>query len=248
MTDDSPLSPALAAALAAARAMPASRLMPLGVEGRRYWLKRPARPRSRLRRLLAGDPAARALAADRAGLARMAALGLPAPQVLAEGPDFVLTDDAGLPLITLLRDPDTAEDARLAALAEGARALAALHRAGAAHGAPTIRALCWRPGRGAALIDFEAFVAEAGPPAQARDARLFLTSVLRLRRHRDGFFDIAAQAYREAAPPAVWGLMHRRARRLRWSVPLARLALRVAPKAHGLRAALSLRAALTERV
>ena len=242
MTDDSRLSPALAAALQAALAFPASPLVPLSADGRRYWLKRTAPHRNRRQK---GAPA-QALAADRAGLARMADLGLSAPNVLAEGPDYLLTDDPGLPLLTLLRDPGLTEDDRLAALADGARALAALHRAGLAHGRPEIRNICWQEGQGAALVDFDRFDPAAGRQAQARDALMFLQSVLRLRRQRDAFFDTGAAAYRAAAPQDLWNLMRTRAARGRWCLPLARLALRLHPKAHDLRAALQLRTALRD--
>lgn len=245
MTDDSALSPALAAALQAALAFPASRVMPLRVDGQRYWLQRPARHGGFLRRLRQGDPV-RALAVERAGLALMAERGLPAPRVLAEGPEFLLIEDPGPPLLTLLRDPDTRDDDRLAALADGARALAVLHRAGIAHGRPDIRNICWQKGRGAALVAFDRFDPRAGRRTQARDARIFLHSVLRLRRQRDEAYDAAAAAYRAAASPEVWEMMRKRARRGRWSLPLTRLALRLRPKAHDLRAALHLREALLD--
>lgn len=245
MTDDSALSPALAAALQAALAFPASRVMPLRVDGQRYWLKRPARHGGLLRRWRQGDPM-RALAAERAGLALMTERGLPAPRVVAEGPEFLLVEDPGPPLLTLLRDPDTSDDDRLAALAEGARALAALHRAGIAHGRPEIRNICWQKGRGAALVEFDRLDPTASPRARARDARQFLLSVLRLRRQRDEAYDAAADAYRAAAPPEVWEMMRKSARRGRLCLPLARLALRLRPKAHDLRAALHLREALRD--
>jgi len=164
--------------------------------------------------------------------------------VLAEGPDFVLTEDVGLPVATLLRDPATSEPDRHRALAEGAQALARLHRAGLAHGRPKIRDICWQADRGAALIDFELFNPAAGPKAQARDAILFLHSVLQLQRRRDAYFDTAAEAYRAAAPAGIWEEMRRRVDRVRWVAPLARLVLRVQPAAHEVRAALLLREAL----
>ncbi|MCB1389482.1 MAG: phosphotransferase [Rhodobacteraceae bacterium] len=243
MTDDSPLLPALADALKTALSAPPTRILPLSVDGRRYWLKRPERHRSLLRRMQKGDPA-RAIEADRAGLRRMAALGLPAPRLLASGADFLLTEDVGAPVATLLRDPSATEADRHAALADGARALAALHQAGVAHGRPKIRDVCWAPDRGAAFIDFEEFREPADTAALARDAMVYLHSVLQLRRQRDALFDTAAEAYRAAAPAGVWEAMRIRVARIRWIAPLARLVLWVQPKAHEVRAALLLHAAL----
>lgn len=245
MTDDSSLSPALAQALAAALASTPSRILPLSVEGRHYWLKRPEVHRTLIRRLQKGDPA-RALAADRAGLKRMAALGLPAPRVLAEGPDFVLTEDVGLPVATLLRDPGATDAERHAALGDAARALARLHHRGIAHGRPKIRDICWQRDRGATLIDFELFNPAADRAALVRDAVLFLHSILQQQRDRDAFFDTAAQAYRAEAPEGIWEKMQRRVDRVRWIAPLARLVLWLQPKAHEVRAALQLRRALRE--
>lgn len=245
MTDDSSLSPALAQALAAALASTPSRILPLSVEGRHYWLKRPEVHRTLIRRLQKGDPA-RALAADRAGLKRMAKQGLPAPRVLAEGPDFVLTEDVGPPVATLLRDPGTTDAERHAALGDAARALARLHHQGIAHGRPKIRDICWQRDRGATLIDFELFNPAADRAALVRDAVLFLHSILQQQRDRDAFFDTAAQAYRAEAPDGIWEKMQRRVDRVRWIAPLARLVLWLQPKAHEVRAALQLPKALRQ--
>lgn len=90
----SPLSPALAAVLADALARPAQRVAPLDVQGRRYWLKRPERHKSWVRRLQKGDPA-RALEAEREGLHALSGLDLPVLRIAAEGADFLLLEDAG---------------------------------------------------------------------------------------------------------------------------------------------------------
>ncbi|MCB1397830.1 MAG: phosphotransferase [Rhodobacter sp.] len=239
MPADSPLSPALDAALTAALALPVQRVLALDVEGRRYWLKRPERHKSWIRRLQKGDPA-RALAADREGLQALAARDLPAPRIAAAGEDFLLIEDAGRPVSRIIRDQNLPEAERHRVLIAAAEALAKLHRAGVVHGRPKIRDICWNAGRGATLIDFEAFRDGAADDALGRDAMVFLHSVLQVRRGRDAFYDTAAAAYRAAAPERAWPAMCRRVKRFRWLMLPARLALAVKPKAPELRGAVIL--------
>ncbi|MFN4100390.1 MAG: lipopolysaccharide kinase InaA family protein [Pararhodobacter sp.] len=237
----SPLASSLAETLRNALAQPPSRILPLSVEGQVYWLKRVEAHRNPLHRLQKGN-AGRALAADRAGLAEMARRGLPAPKVLAEGPDFLLTEDVGRPAATWLRDPSVSDDTRHTILSDAARALARLHRAGLCHGRPYLKDICWTPEGGAVFIDFETFSADSGDRAIGRDLLLFLQSVLVVRRARDGFLDTAIDAYRAEAPAQAWEAARNRLHGLRWLMPLAQGVLKVRPRSKEIRAAVELRA------
>ena len=237
------LPPDQAETLRAALARPASRVVPLTLGDRLCWLKRVETHRSLRWRLQKGDPA-RALAAGGGGLAAMGRPGLPAPRVLAEGPADLRSEVAGRPVGTLLQDPTVADATRHAALSDAARALARLHRAGLCHGRPFLRDICWTAGGGATLIDFENFREGAPPAAIGRDLALFLQSVLETRRGRDAFLDTAMRAYRAEGPDSAWDAARAQLRRLRWLMPLARLALALRPELHEVRAVLTLRAIL----
>jgi len=240
MTMMQPSSPPLAETLRTALAQPPSRIQPLTVAGRLYWLKRVELHRNPLHRLQKGN-ADRALSADRAGLAEMARRGLPAPRVLAEGPDFVLTEDVGRPIATLLRDPAVPDVTRQIILQDAARALARLHREGVCHGRPYLKDICWTPENGAAFIDFETFSTEGGDKAVGRDLLLFLQSVLVVRRERDAFLDIAIDAYLADGPAQAWAAARARLKGLLWLMPLAQLVLKFRPRSSEIRAAVQLR-------
>lgn len=233
------LPPGLDEALRAALTAEPLRILAIDCGGARYWLKRPETYAHWYRRVQKGDPR-RALEADRRGLEAMAARGLPAPRLLAAGPDYLLLEDGGRPVSALLRDPEVPAETRVRAIRDAARALAAVHRTGLSHGRPKARDILWTPDRGAVLTDFETFRENAGAARIGRDVVVFLHSVLDVRRGRDGCFDAAATSYRAAAPDSAWQAAKRTLRRTAWLLPLARLVLLLSPGTTELQAMLEL--------
>lgn len=199
----------------------AGRVSRLVWNGRVYWLKRPETPRSLRWRLQKGSPR-RAFEAECDALARLAGAGAPVPQVLAQGPEFLLVADAGRTLDALLRDPATPPETGGQAVTAVARALAGLHGQGLAHGRPYLRDLCW-DGRRAAMIDLEYSPRHAGPLHQGRDVVLFLASLMALPAGR-GLADAAARPLK--SNPAAWRGAGRLVALMRPLAPLARGVLR----------------------
>lgn len=225
-----PLRQALEAALQA----PPQRVQRVAAGDRAVWLKRAERLSLRWR-LQKGDTR-RAFEADRAGLHDLAALGLPVAQVVAEGPDFFATEEAGQQIAHLLRLPDHAGPGRVAACRAAGAALAALHRAGVAHGRPSIRDICW-DGQAARFIDFERYrKGRAGPGAMALDVLILLHSMFAITRGPAPEIAAALDGWREGAPVGLWSAVRARAARFGWLGRLARLALRLRPRSKELAA------------
>lgn len=239
-----PSDPAIAATLAEALALPPLRVRRiLAADGQVYWLKRLESHAGWHRRLQKGDPAA-ALRADRDGLVAMERLGLPAPRLLAQGPDYLLLTDSGPAVPALILDPRTSPEAAASIIADCARTLARLHAAGVSHGRPKLRDICHTPQQGAVLIDFEQFREGHEQALIGRDVALFLHSILEVRGARDALFDAGVSAYRRAAPEAFWQAGLRAMRRAVRAAPLARLALMLGKARRESQALLDLRTAL----
>lgn len=204
----------------------AARVRRVELDGETFWLKRPERRASLRWRLQKGDPR-RAFEADLAGLRFMGAKGLPAPAVLLVGPDHFVTEDAGRPIDEVLRDDPEAEGVR--AVVAATETLAALHRAGARHGRPKLRDICW-DGQNARLIDFERFRTAAGARAMGLDWVIMLHSLLETRVGPRAAFDAAVQTYREKGPTAAVMAGAGLVRAVGWVTPGLRLALRLRPK------------------
>ncbi len=215
------LATRLAAALAEVDPEGTRRVLPLTLDGTRYWVKQPERLRLRMR-LQKGD-AASAFERERTALRALAGRGLPVARLVAETPRLLAVEDCGTPLRTVLTDATRPPDERLAAASAGGAALAALHRAGVAHGRPDLRDMCWQAGQ-ITLIDFERC-----PPIPARLANLredlvlfTFAAVVALGAEAPELPALLA-GYRRDAPPEPWRAAARYARRLRPLVPLLRL-------------------------
>ena len=222
-------------------ALPPQRITRLQDGARVYWLKRPETHRSARWRLQKGDPAA-AFRAERQALIQAAALGLPVPRLLAWGPDYMVIEDAGEVLAPLVMRRDLPIERRRDLCAQAGDALAAVHRAGAAHGRPKLRDLCRGEG-GVTLLDLERFRLRAGPRRQALDAAILFHSVLQLTRCGPDSAPLLAatvQAYAAGAGATRLARARRAVQAMRLGAPFLWLALRRYPQAHELRAALML--------
>ncbi|WP_209424355.1 lipopolysaccharide kinase InaA family protein [Pararhodobacter sp. SW119] len=212
---------------------PFTRVQPLEIGSQRFWLKRPERPRSLRWRLQKGDPR-KAFARDLAGLRFMFDRGLAAPPIVLSGADYFVIEDAGQPLDRLLTgDIPAAEKAR--AVVAAGRALGALHRAGARHGRPKIRDICW-DGDKARLIDMERFSPRASKRAMGLDLAILLHSMLEVGIDDPALLNLALRGYADSAPPAAVTDGKRWIRRIGLSAPLLRAALRFRPDNRELKA------------
>jgi tRNA A-37 threonylcarbamoyl transferase component Bud32 len=193
--EDSLLDDLLKVALAA----PPARVRRIDLpDGRRFWLKRVERLTG-VMRAQKGDPS-RAFAFEREGLRAMAEAGLPAAEVAAEGPGWMLMPDAGPILPEVEADPRRSETEKLAAFAQAGRALGLLHWAGLAHGRPAVRDICW-DGMEARFIDLERFRRGARSGLrQAADVVIFAQTAFRQWPEDTRWLEAALDAYAINAP------------------------------------------------
>lgn len=212
-------------ALNTALAQPSLRIRPLALpDGRRVWLKRVERATG-LMRLQKGDGLT-AFVAEREALRLLHGKGMPVPEVMAEGPDYLLLPDLGPTLLALLKDTTHPPADRLAAFTAAGAALAGMHRAGFAHGRPALRDFCWQNGQ-LRLIDLERFRnRKRSKTRRALDVVIFVHSWFA--HDRDitpgPALDAAMAAYRSAAPAGLWQAI---SRLTRWLAPLGALALAI---------------------
>ncbi|MDK3018465.1 BUD32 family EKC/KEOPS complex subunit [Pseudodonghicola flavimaris] len=192
---------------------PLPRVEPVEIDGRRAWLKRPEQLSGRMR-LQKGDPVA-AFDRERQAYRALQGKGLPIPEILDEGPDYVVTLDAG-PTLTQLKTL-TADRPEVfdAAMIDAARALGRFHRAGYSHGRPALKDICWQDGK-VVFIDLERSPAEpAGLDACARDVMVFFFSAISETGGAGPAVIAAREAYRAEAPNGVWPRACARSRALR---------------------------------
>jgi tRNA A-37 threonylcarbamoyl transferase component Bud32 len=221
--------------LQAALAEPPKRVRRVDLpDGRRFWLKRVERLTG-VMRLQKGDPA-RAFAAEREGLRKLAEASLPVAEVAAEGPDWVLMPDAGPVLPAVVADPKRDEREKLAAFAQAGRALGRLHWAALVHGRPAVRDICW-DGKEARFIDLERFRQGArGGLRQAADIVMFAQTAYTQWPDDPRWLDAALEAYAVNAPEGAIDRVRRLARGL---TPLGWVAsglARLKPESRELRA------------
>ena len=229
---DPDLPAALQAALAVALQGPPQRVQRVAAGGRAVWLKQ-AEQLSLRWRLQKGDTR-RAFEADREGLHVLEALGLPVAHVVAEGPDFFATEEVGVQIAHLLRNAEFAGPDRIAAARAAGAGLAALHRAGVAHGRPSIRDICW-DGQAARFIDLERFrKGRAGQGAMALDLLILLHSMFAITRGPAPEIDAALAGWQDGAPGGIWPVVQARAARFAWLGGLARQVLRLRPRSREL--------------
>lgn len=190
------------------------------LDGQTYWIKRLEHLPLRMR-IQKGSPV-RALQREIQALRELGPLGLPVPPLVAAGRDFLVVPDCGRSLNLILRDGGVPLAEKRRAMQAAGAALAALHRAGIAHGRPSIRDFCWQDGR-ITLIDWERYrPGPARPGRLARDAVIFVFNIYALARGDTAEAAAAIDSYRASAPAGLWARAATLCRRLRWIDPLTR--------------------------
>lgn len=170
------------------------RLRRIEHQGHSYWVKRPERLTLRLR-LQKGNPR-RAFERERRAYQTMSRRGLPVASLVIDGPDYLVTRDAGLPLNKIMRNPDTPAADRNAAMTAAAAALHQLHAAGVAHGRPNLKDILWDNEK-ITFIDLERFEKTRNLRlAKVLDYVIFAFSCFATLNQSLPSIDIALQAYR----------------------------------------------------
>lgn len=218
-----PLQLALGQALSEAP----ERVRRVSAGGRAVWLKQ-AEQLSLRWRIQKGDTR-RAFEADRMALHDLNQLGLPVPDVVAEGPDFFATSEAGTPISALIRTAPEGVDLEAVLFAAG-QALGRLHSAGVVHGRPKVRDICW-DGQAARLIDFERYRKDRSSKLlMAQDMMVLLHSVFTLRPAGGDLAGAALRGWQSVTGPELSQALLARARGLGWLQALAGLGLKLRPR------------------
>ncbi len=190
------------------------RVQRVEVEGRVFWIKRVEQLGLRYR-LQKGDPR-KAFERERLAYHEMNAAQAPVPQLIAEGPDFLVLPDCGVNLRYLLVDEEDVAH-RQKMLVDASVMLAEFHKLGFAHGRPSPKDMCQVDGR-MLLLDFERYKhANNTPVGQARDLVVFAFNVAAHSPQMRGSLREAMAAYRDNADAAIWPLAQRWCRWLRWT-------------------------------
>jgi tRNA A-37 threonylcarbamoyl transferase component Bud32 len=186
-------------------------------EGHVVWVKREEDLSLRMRLQKGGS--ASAFERERRALHRLAPLGLPTPRILAEGPGFLVIEDAGVSLLTMVRHDVGGEVERRVAFIAAGEGLAAFHARNLSHGNPRLKDICWRDGR-ITFIDYEKFDDRRNTPdGHARDIVTFVLNAIAESGGATPDLDAARDAYRARDTRRVWddaALLVRRLRYLDW--------------------------------
>jgi len=207
-------------------AHPNSRTISGEHDGRTLWIKQTVPPKARIwhtvQKLVAaafGLPILRAtvseggshslkMEADR--LAQFKQLGFHVPDVIAVYDDIMVMTDAG-PQLRARLDQTTDSETRITDLKAAINALAALHKAGLAHGRPYMRDMTW-DGKNIGFLDLEENPVLVMPlaTAQARDLWIFLSAASRYARrpgnkmhYEDALILDLFNEYKKSADPKI---------------------------------------------
>lgn len=192
---------------------PGERVWRIELDGVTYWVKRPE-AHSLWWRLRKGDPA-RALERERKGLHAMRRLGLPVADLVHEGPDYLVTRDAGIPMSEVVRSTTIPDEERCRALLCAATALHRIHEAGLAHGRPNLKDILW-DGADVTFIDLEMFgVVRNLRRAQILDLLMFGLSCFAVGSRAAPDIDRALLHYRKLDLGNIWSGAIRWLRRVR---------------------------------
>ncbi|MBO9399298.1 hypothetical protein J7412_00625 [Shimia sp. R9_3] len=181
--------------------------------GQVFWIKRPEKLDLRFR-LQKGNPE-RAFMRERQAYHEMNAVQAPVPQVVADGPDFLVLPDCGKDLRHRMAWEE-GDGHRRDLLLNASQSLGAFHTLGFAHGRPSPKDMCLVEDK-VLLLDFERYqIKNNTPKGQARDLVIFAFNVAANSAQMRPALGEAMAAYRNAAPSGIWCMSQELCRRLKW--------------------------------
>ncbi len=192
-----------------------ARIAQLNHRGQFIWVKQPERYGRAVLRLQKGDPQ-KAFERERAALHQLGDIGVPVPEIVAEGPEYFAISDCGSSLNLVLSEANLPMDERTHIFGRAGVALADLHMRGLSHGRPSLRDICWNGSR-ISFIDFERFDwKRPAPKGPAQDVVMLLLNAFSMTLERRPEIDAVIAGYRENDTQNVWAEAQRLGRRLRW--------------------------------
>ncbi|MGB0958818.1 MAG: hypothetical protein ACPGVK_01095 [Halocynthiibacter sp.] len=179
-----------------------ARVTRLEFNSRVIWLKQPEQLNLRFR-LQKGD-STRAFNAERTALKTLKSHGVPIPQIIAEGPDFIALGDSGTPLNQIIGNEDYSKAERIEIFTKAGQALAMLHQKGLSHGRPALKDLCW-DGQQITFLDFERFSEKRNTPhGHAQDVVMFVFNTYAVAGRDCAELTAAIAAYRSHDTMGIW--------------------------------------------
>lgn len=182
--------------------------------GRSYWLKQ-AETLCGWMKLLKPDPL-QSIEQEKQVLHQLSAQAVPVPEIVSEGPGYLVLEDAGRTLKEWLKTPGISRQTQLSILKDSASTLAHLHLKGFFHGRPALRDITWQEGK-VMFIDFEAQPAQTSPvDSCVRDLLVYLHSLYRYLGPKNQVIQQVIHSYRKAGGESVWQASQRYLQKWQW--------------------------------
>lgn len=191
-----------------------SRVSRMVFEGQRYWVKRVELVTGRTRIL---KPAPKHIFRREMRIyEELKSKGVPVPEMVLKGAEFVVFEDGGPTLENFWRDADLDTEKRAFISRQTAQALAHLHALGISHGRPVARDICW-DGKKATFLDFENYSERRNSTrGRAIDLLCFVHSLCSQIIRDEVALTAAIEGYRESDKIGVWEEARVLVRRYRW--------------------------------
>ncbi|MCK0141921.1 hypothetical protein [Aliiroseovarius sp. F20344] len=212
--------PALQTQLDQFLADPDARIARLEHDGQTFWAKK-AETLSLRWRIQKGDPM-KAFRADVAGHHAFANAGVPVPEIVAEGENFIVTTDCGPTLSHILVKQLGTDAERSEAFNAAGVELAKMHAKGLTHGRPAVKDMCW-DGQNIALLDFERYLpARNTARGHMHDLIIFIHSIYGFVPKYIPEAEAAAAGYRDADTSGMWDRAAAWCHKMRWLDPVTK--------------------------
>lgn len=197
-----------------------ARIARLEHKGHCYWAKKGEQLSLRWR-IQKGDPM-EAFRADVAGHHALADAGVPVPHIIAEGDDFIVTEDSGPTLSDILVQDMCPRPERLVAFRDAGAELARMHAKGLSHGRPAIKDICWDQ-NSIAFLDFERFSPSRNTArGHMQDLIIFIHSIYGFVPKDIPEAEAAAEGYRANDTTGTWDRATNWCRKMRWLDPITK--------------------------
>jgi len=160
-----------------------------------------------------------AISNERSRLTQLTAAGVPVPEVLAHGRDWLLLKDCGVSIIGILKDPKTSQSRRKQLFSQCLQALSVLHRQNQYLSQGFIRNVLLEPEtKRIVFIDFEDDPLQVMnlAAAQARDVLLLVNSTARFFLQDRCFFESTIQDFLRDHDADMVQALKTTANRMQW--------------------------------